>query len=49
MRSKIFVMVGFVLLLSFQGCNTLKGAKEGFKKDWKAVTSVDGWMKEHMW
>ncbi len=49
MYSKMLVIVVFVLALSFQGCNTLKGAAEGFKEDWKIVGEVDERMREAMW
>ena len=49
MRLKILfagvILCGFFL----QGCNTLKGAGNGFKEDWKTVTQVDDWIQEKMW
>ena len=49
MRSKRFLISVLGLILFMQGCSTFKGAKEGFKEDWKAVVGADGWMREHLW
>ena len=48
MRLKAFIII-IGLTMFLQGCNTLKGAKEGFKEDWKALSEADDWMKENMW
>ena len=48
MRLRI-VLVVFGLIVFMQGCSTLKGAKEGFKEDWKALTKVDDWMQKNLW
>ena len=53
MYSKMLIIVLFGLMVLFQGCNTLKGVKdgvtEGVKKDWKELNAADGWMKENLW
>ena len=49
MRSKRFLISVLGLILFLQGCSTLKGAQEGFKEDWKALTEADGWIQEHLW
>lgn len=49
MRSRKFVIVVFALMLFLQGCATFKGAKEGFKEDWKALRRADDWMRENLW
>ena len=49
MRFKVFIIFILGLMLFMQGCATFRGAKEGFKEDWKALGEVDDWMEEHMW
>jgi len=49
MYLKMLIIVLFGLMVLFQGCNTLKGAKNGFKKDWNDLNKADGWIKENMW
>jgi hypothetical protein len=49
MRSKILVLVMLGMVIFGQGCATMKGAKEGFKEDWKALQKADDWMKENLW
>lgn len=49
MRSKRFIMGVLGLLLFLQGCSTIKGAKEGFKEDWKALGKADKWIQENLW
>ena len=49
MRLKTFIITILGLMLFLQGCSTLKGAKEGFKEDWKVLNKADGWMQEHLW
>ena len=31
------------------GCNTLKGAQEGFQDDWEDWNRQDGWIQENLW
>lgn len=49
MYSKMLIIVFFGLIMLFQGCNTLKGATDGFKEDWKELNKADGWVKENLW
>jgi len=49
MYSKMLIIVLFGLMVFFQGCNTIKGGTEGFKKDWKELNAADGWIKENLW
>jgi predicted small secreted protein len=49
MGSKWIVFVVLGLSLCLQGCETFKGAKDGFKKDWKNMQKADDWMRENMW
>lgn len=45
-----------VVVLALQGCETLKGAREGFARDIQRyqqkedpLHKADAWMREHMW
>ena len=49
MRSKRFLVSVLGLILLMQGCGTVKGARKGFKEDWKTVLQADDWMRENMW
>ena len=49
MHSKKFLISILGLILLMQGCSTFKGAKEGFKEDWKVLLQADDWMRENMW
>jgi len=49
MYSKMLIIIFFGLMVLFQGCNTVKGATDGFKKDWKDLNVADGWIKENLW
>jgi len=49
MYSKMLIIVLFGLMVLLQGCNTLKGARDGFKKDWTELNAADGWLKENLW
>lgn len=53
MSKQLIVLVGTCLVLSMQGCATLKGAKdgacEGFKKDWQSTKGLDAWIEENLW
>ena len=37
------------LAVSLVGCETVKGASEGLKKDWESAEGLDAWMQENMW
>jgi len=45
----MWVILMFGLIIFAQGCGTLKGAREGFKEDWKALQKTDDWIRENMW
>ena len=56
MKLKITAGLLIVCLFMFQGCETVKGAGQGFKKDVENIKSskgwiykTDAWMQEHMW
>ncbi|MFC1658764.1 hypothetical protein ACFL1D_05210 [Candidatus Omnitrophota bacterium] len=38
-----------ILLFALSGCETLKGAAEGFSQDWQNAKKVDNWLQEHLW
>jgi predicted small secreted protein len=42
----VAVLIGVVLLA---GCQTLKGAGEGAKKDLEGAQQVDGWLRDNLW
>ena len=39
----------FVFLVLIAGCETAKGAAQGFQKDWKSLEKVDDWMRDNLW
>jgi len=43
----ICVLYLFLMLLS--GCETFKGAADGFYRDWQNAKKVDDWLQEHLW
>ena len=36
-------------ILVICGCETAKGAAQGFTKDWKNAEKVDAWMRKNLW
>lgn len=42
-----FVLSVFLILIG--GCETIKGAFEGAKKDWQAAQRVDDWIQDNLW
>ncbi len=40
-----------ILIISFglQGCETFKGAKEGFEKDLEKAKEADTWFRKNAW
>lgn len=44
----LFLLLG-VLLVSFSGCNTVKGAAKGFGEDWKEAKKIDDWLQKNAW
>ncbi len=49
MKRLIYFFLFSSLLLGFSGCNTLKGAADGFTKDWAEAKKVDDWLQKHAW
>lgn len=49
MNSKLLIIALCSMVVFLQGCNTMKGAKDGFKKDWNELNAADGWVKENLW
>ena len=43
----LFILFAFIVLVG--GCETVKGAFEGAKKDWQSAKKIDDWMKKNMW
>ena len=50
------MILGIVIVLSIQGCETMKGAKKDVQNTWHNVTSIDGplqktdrWLQENAW
>jgi len=53
MKQTILFLFLSVLLVSFSGCNTIKGAAEGLGKDtgitWQKAKKADDWLQKHAW
>ncbi len=57
MLKRLSAVILIVLFFSVVGCETFKGAGQGFAKDtskgvpalWKAVKDADTWVKENLW
>ena len=53
MSKKIFAMsmlcVFIVSLFGLCGCETFKGAADGFKRDWQIVNKWDAWFQKNYW
>ncbi len=49
MLKKWQIFFVLTVVLAFQGCETIKGASEGFKKDWKDLKKIDSQMKRNLW
>ncbi len=52
-RNGMFLTVIAVVVLTAQGCETLKGAGKGFKKDTENIgvniKETDAWITENLW
>ncbi|MFA4984519.1 MAG: hypothetical protein WC559_04355 [Candidatus Omnitrophota bacterium] len=46
-RAFLLTMLACVLFLA--GCETVKGAGEGAKQDFKNAQKVDGWLQDNLW
>ena len=42
-----FIFSIFLILIS--GCETMKGAFEGAKKDWDSAKKADQWLRKNLW
>lgn len=49
MKHVILLFLLSVLLFTLSGCNTVKGAADGFTKDWREAQKVDDWLQKHAW
>ena len=56
MQNKLIIGVIFILLITLQGCETVKGAAKGLKKDINSfqdensdLNKADAWMQENLW
>lgn len=51
-QALLFFLLG-ALLVSFAGCNTIKGAADGFGKDvsttWEKAKKADDWLQKNAW
>jgi predicted small secreted protein len=52
-KKGLFLVVIAVIVVTAQGCETLKGAGRGVKKDAEnlgmSVQEADDWLQEHLW
>lgn len=55
-RKALAFIILCVFFFTLQGCETLKGAASGMKKDWGAVETAwgklqkaDAWMQKNLW
>ena len=49
MRSKWIFIGLFLLSCILSGCETVKGAADGMKKDIDNLEPVDDWIQENLW
>ena len=47
-KGVIFFILSIFLILS-SGCETVKGAFQGAKKDFQSVKEADDWMRKNLW
>lgn len=46
----LFLALSLIFFCSIlAGCNTLKGAANGFTKDWDEAKKIDDWLQKHAW
>ena len=48
-KKGLTVLILFTFIFLAAGCETLKGAFEGAKKDWQSAKKFDDWMRKNMW
>lgn len=49
MRKYLFLALVSLSVLASAGCNTLKGAGEGFTKDWAKMVELDQHLQRVAW
>ena len=53
MKRYVLFFLFVVLMFTFSGCNTGRGAADGFAKDvhntWTEAEKVDNWLQKHAW
>jgi len=49
LRSALIICGLYLLLLIVSGCETAKGAAQGFTKDWQTAMKADKWLRENLW
>ena len=56
MKLRATVLFLCLVIFGLQGCETFKGAKEGFKKDVQnlkdgnsGLNKMDAWIQKHLW
>ncbi len=47
--SSLSMVLLFIAMIFFSGCETLKGAVSGFKQDWDNVTKWDKELQKTLW
>ena len=48
-KAPLIILGLYLVLISLAGCETVKGAAEGFSRDWQNAKKVDKWMRENLW
>ena len=48
-RSALAICVLYLLLIVLSGCETVKGAAQGFTRDWQNAEKVDKWLRKNLW
>ena len=48
-RPALMICALYLLVMVLSGCETVKGAAQGFAKDWENAKKVDDWMRENLW
>lgn len=43
------LLAAITCVLFLTGCETVKGAGEGAKKDFENAQKVDGWLQDNLW
>ena len=48
-KKGFLVLLAGIFLLLASGCETVKGAADGAKKDLKNAKTTDQWMRDNLW